>query len=499
MAGSEVTITVRAIDQASRILRQTAGETGALHERATALFKETQGGQRITAQTAAEIRGLARDLRLQDQAQRSLARTWLAGRGQLQLVGDAFRRVAAAGRTAANVLSQLSIIQTANVTAAKNLKDTQMDVAAAQEKTTYWTLELQKAQEEGDTEKMREAYRSQQTAVAELEQAQRRLRDAQYEVTEAQTRNQIHAAALGLSLLDLVPSVTLTAASLTALKTAGMLGASVLWGAVAAAGALAAGFGLAAANVVIHRGAVESWGEAVEAARRGTEGFPPVLKELADVLTISAGGWILLGERVAVFTSESWGGLSKWWSDTEKGFETWRGVVGGTLSNWAGDAWNTIVGWGESTYGFITGVWTSIADSLSSIWQGIVDTAGRIWGGLVATVRGVFSAVARMINVVIDAFNGLRFEVPDWVPMFGGQTWGFNLPRIPEFQGLTEPVTFTRETLAVLHEGERLLPQGWSGGGVTVHMTNNFAVPDEATARRVSEIIAERLRRLTRG
>lgn len=47
-------------------------------------------------------------------------------------------------------------------------------------------------------------------------------------------------------------------------------------------------------------------------------------------------------------------------------------------------------------------------------------------------IRGVVSG----INTVIRALNGLSFDVPDWVPGFGGKKFGFNIkefdaPQLP--------------------------------------------------------------------
>ena len=36
-----------------------------------------------------------------------------------------------------------------------------------------------------------------------------------------------------------------------------------------------------------------------------------------------------------------------------------------------------------------------------------------------------------LINSAIDGINSLSFDIPDWVPIFGGQHWGMNLGHIP--------------------------------------------------------------------
>lgn len=60
--------------------------------------------------------------------------------------------------------------------------------------------------------------------------------------------------------------------------------------------------------------------------------------------------------------------------------------------------------------------------------QSIVNTFNAIKEG----VKKPINAVIGMINRMIDAINALSFDVPDWIPVLGGKTFGFNLKNIPE-------------------------------------------------------------------
>lgn len=77
---------------------------------------------------------------------------------------------------------------------------------------------------------------------------------------------------------------------------------------------------------------------------------------------------------------------------------------------------------------FITGIFTG---DWEKAWQGIVD----IFGGIFETIGGLVAApingVIGLINGVIDAVNSLSIDIPDWIPVIGGQHFGVDIPTIP--------------------------------------------------------------------
>lgn len=97
---------------------------------------------------------------------------------------------------------------------------------------------------------------------------------------------------------------------------------------------------------------------------------------------------------------------------------------------------------------FITGILTG---DWEKAWQGIVDIFGGIWDTIVDIIKaplnlviglinGLLTAIETGVNFVIKAINKLSFDVPDWVPGIGGETFGFNLDeasftRIPYLAG----------------------------------------------------------------
>ena len=73
---------------------------------------------------------------------------------------------------------------------------------------------------------------------------------------------------------------------------------------------------------------------------------------------------------------------------------------------------------------------------------------------ILAGVETLANGVVNGLNTVIGALNSLHFDVPDWIPLIGGKTFGFNigylggvsLPRLA--QGAVIPPN--KEFLAVL-------------------------------------------------
>lgn len=117
---------------------------------------------------------------------------------------------------------------------------------------------------------------------------------------------------------------------------------------------------------------------------------------------------------------------------------------------------------------FITGVFTGDWDKA---WNGIKDIFSGIWDTfysivktpinlIIGAINKMTGAIESAINWIIDGINSLSFDVPDWVPMIGGETFGFNLshidiPEIPKLAvGTVIPANYG-EFLAVLGDNKR--------------------------------------------
>lgn len=87
---------------------------------------------------------------------------------------------------------------------------------------------------------------------------------------------------------------------------------------------------------------------------------------------------------------------------------------------------------------FIAGVFSG---DWSRAWNGIVDAFGGIFSLIADIAKGPINMVIGLINGMLDGLesginwivrkiNGLSFDVPDWVPVIGGDHFGFDLPEV---------------------------------------------------------------------
>ena len=100
---------------------------------------------------------------------------------------------------------------------------------------------------------------------------------------------------------------------------------------------------------------------------------------------------------------------------------------------------------------FLVGVFTGDWDRA---WNGVKEVFKNVWNGIVGFLEGAVNIIIDGVNWLISKLNTIHFEVPDWVPLIGGNSWGINIQpldkiEIPRLaQGAVIPPN--REFLAVL-------------------------------------------------
>ena len=78
---------------------------------------------------------------------------------------------------------------------------------------------------------------------------------------------------------------------------------------------------------------------------------------------------------------------------------------------------------------FITGVFTG---NWSKAWDGIKDIFAGAWEALKGLAKAPLNAVISLVNSAIGALNKVKVKIPDWVPGYGGKSYGINIPKIPQ-------------------------------------------------------------------
>ena len=98
--------------------------------------------------------------------------------------------------------------------------------------------------------------------------------------------------------------------------------------------------------------------------------------------------------------------------------------------------------------GVFTGNWEQALNGLKNIAEGIFNI-----------IKGIFLAPFRFfatgVNWVIDKINSLSIDIPKWIPVIGGNTYSFNIPKIPDIPNFATGTSYHRGGLAEINEGGR--------------------------------------------
>src|SRR5690606_16764598 len=116
-------------------------------------------------------------------------------------------------------------------------------------------------------------------------------------------------------------------------------------------------------------------------------------------------------------THELWGAIGRaiigWWDEVKaNAVETWT-IIYECISG----AWE----------GLLTkdaDFWQKVKEGFRLAWEGIRDGARDTWRGIANVVIGFLNRIIDAINDMIRQVNKIKFTAPDWVPVFGGKSWG---------------------------------------------------------------------------
>ena len=133
---------------------------------------------------------------------------------------------------------------------------------------------------------------------------------------------------------------------------------------------------------------------------------------------------------------------------------------------------------------FITGVFTG---NWALAWQGVSEIFSSIFGGLGGIVDGFVNGAKAAINSVIDGINGVSVTIPEWVPGYGGESFGpLNIPHLytgtDNWRGGPAMVHDRGAEIIDLPSGTRVMPhdqsmrQAYNMGRSSGGGGNNFTV-----------------------
>jgi hypothetical protein len=167
------------------------------------------------------------------------------------------------------------------------------------------------------------------------------------------------------------------------------------------------------------------------------------------------------------FIEKVWQPLTQWAANVLNSIGQFFSNLWTSVTTWSANAINNVIKLFVNLYSSAINIINGIGQFFANLWNNLIagwqnffrfigDGFSLAFNGVVSVVKGainlmigfinaMMSAIASGINVVINALNKLSFTVPDWVPVFGGNNWGFNLspisaPQIPKLaQGAVIP------------------------------------------------------------
>lgn len=133
--------------------------------------------------------------------------------------------------------------------------------------------------------------------------------------------------------------------------------------------------------------------------------------------------------------------------------QSWNAIV-----NSIKDAWNMFITWLQSkspllasifqTYGkYVSDVYKNIKDILKGVidfivgvftgdwtkaWEGVTEIFKGIWNNIVAIIEAAINFIIDGVNLLISALNTIHVEIPDWVPIIGGKSFGISIPLVSQ-------------------------------------------------------------------
>lgn len=137
---------------------------------------------------------------------------------------------------------------------------------------------------------------------------------------------------------------------------------------------------------------------------------------------------------------------------------------------------SVLSGWGTQ----LAELGQSVMSFVGLAKQGFQDFANFFIG----IAEGIANTWVKMVNTIIKALNTIQISIPDWVPKYGGRSFGIDLPEVPEVSlprfehgGLINAPRGTAVPI-MAHGQERIIPAGHSSGGygssqnVTININN---------------------------
>lgn len=135
----------------------------------------------------------------------------------------------------------------------------------------------------------------------------------------------------------------------------------------------------------------------------------------------------------------------------------WKTVSGFFVNLWDDikNVFSVVANWiNQHVVQPVVGFFQKMGQTIKSVWDGIWKAIKNVVNSIIGGINGMIRGVCSGVNFVIKALNKIHFEIPDWVPLLGGKSFGFNIGQItaPQIPLLAQGGILTKPTLAVAGE-----------------------------------------------
>lgn len=106
-------------------------------------------------------------------------------------------------------------------------------------------------------------------------------------------------------------------------------------------------------------------------------------------------------------------------------------TIGNHFNTWLETVSDVIGGILEALGGVIDFLVGAFTGDWERAWEGLKNIFKGIWDSIVGIVKGVINKIVDAMNFLIGKLNLIHIDIPEWSPIGGGKSFGFNIPKIP--------------------------------------------------------------------
>jgi phage-related minor tail protein len=202
----------------------------------------------------------------------------------------------------------------------------------------------------------------------------------------------------------------------------------------------------------------------------------PIGIAIAAVAALIAVGVLLYKnwDEIKAFGLQLWTDLKTGWTEGMASIKVAWVEFGQTIKATWENMWNSIKTWYDQTKENLITATTNLTDGMITKWSNFKTGFMNIWTAIVGALKGYVNNIIGFINKLIDALNTIQVDIPSWVPIYGGNSFGIDIANVPY---LATGGIVTRPTLAMIGEAgpEAVIPlnqMGPSIGTINIYGSN---------------------------